>query len=162
MSDAIDERIAKILRQPYHWIIQPGADGYSAWVLEFPGCFSSGETAEEAVVELQDAITGWVSIELESGHGIPEPIDPEHSSGRTQIRIPPSLHYRAQVRAEMEGISLNRLLSDAVSRYMGDAANATASAAEPEWSKRPIASVVAGHGITGSGEGPLPARIPPR
>ncbi len=120
MPDAIDERIAEILRQPYHWIIQPGEDGYSTSVLEFPGCLSSGDTPEEAVAELQDAITGWCGIELERGHDIPEPIDPEQSSGRLTFRIPPSLHYRAQLRAELEGVSLNRLLSDAVSRYMGD------------------------------------------
>lgn len=120
MPDWINERISEILRQPYHWIIQPGADGYSASVLEFPGCFSSGATAEEAAAELQDAITGWVSVVLESGQDIPEPIDPESFSGTLTLRIPPSLHYLAGLRAQLEGVSLNRLLSDAISRYLGD------------------------------------------
>ena len=30
------------------------------------------------------------------------------------------MHYRAQLRAEVEGISLNRLLSDAVAQFMGE------------------------------------------
>ena len=120
MPDATDARVADVLRQPYHWIIQPGEDGYAASVLEFPGCLSGGATPEDAVSELQDAIVTWVSGELEAGHEIPEAIDPEHSSGRLTFRIPPSLHYRAQLRAEVEGVSLNRLLSDAVSLYMGD------------------------------------------
>lgn len=127
MTDAIDGRIAEILRQPYHWIIQPSESGYATSVLEFPGCLSSGATAEEAITELQDAITGWCSVELEAGHDIPEPIDPEQFSGRTQLRIPPSLHYRAHLRAELEGVSLNRLLSDAVSRYVGDAADTSSA-----------------------------------
>ena len=120
MPDWIDTRIAEILRQPYHWIIQPDVDGYAARVLEFPGCFSGGSTAEEAATELQDAITGWVSVVLEAGDDIPAPIDPEQMSGTLTLRIPPSLHYSAQLRAQLEGVSLNRLLSDAVSRYMGE------------------------------------------
>jgi predicted RNase H-like HicB family nuclease len=122
VPDAIDRRIAEILRKPYHWVIQPGDDGYSASVLEFPGCLSGGNTPEEAVIELQDAITVWVEAVLELGQDVPEPIAPEHFSGRLTFRIPPTLHYRAQLRAELEGISLNRLLSDAVAGYMGDPA----------------------------------------
>ena len=120
MPDAIDARVAAVLRQPYHWIIQPDEDGYAASVLEFPGCYSGGGTPEEAVAELQDAIVTWVSGELERGSEIPAPIDPERSSGRLTFRIPPSLHYRAQVRAQVEGVSLNRMLSDAVAQYMGN------------------------------------------
>lgn len=123
MPDAIDARVAAVLRQPYHWIIQPDEDGYAASVLEFPGCYSGGATPEEAVAELQDAIVTWVSGELERGNDIPPPIDPEHSSGRLTFRIPPSLHYRAQVRAQVEGVSLNRMLSDAVAQYMGNRAD---------------------------------------
>jgi predicted RNase H-like HicB family nuclease len=113
--------VAEYLKRPYHWVIFPDEKRYGAFVLELPGCFSGGDTPEEAVTELQDAMTVWIESELERGHDIPEPIDPEKSSGRLTFRIPPSLHYRAQLRAQLEGVSLNRLLSDAVSRYLGDA-----------------------------------------
>ena len=49
----------------------------------------------------------------------PEPVAAEQYSGRLQLRIPSGLHYRAAERARAEGISLNRLLSDAVSTYIG-------------------------------------------
>ena len=111
--------IAEVLQRPYHWIIQPSEDGVAASVLEFPGCYSGGDTPEEATTELRDAIAVWVEGELDAGRDIPEPIDPERASGRLTMRIPPSLHYQAQLRAQLEGVSLNRLLSDAVASYVG-------------------------------------------
>ncbi len=49
-------------------IIYPGEDGY--WVAEcpsLPGCISQGETKEEAIVNIREAIRGYIDA-LEEDH----------------------------------------------------------------------------------------------
>lgn len=108
---------------PYHRIfVRETGGGYSSWVLELPGVFGGGDSIEEANQTLEEAMTDWIAIELEREHDIPAPLDPEDFSGRLTFRIPPSLHYQASLRAQIEGVSLNRLLSDAVAQLVGSQA----------------------------------------
>ncbi|MCC6237781.1 MAG: type II toxin-antitoxin system HicB family antitoxin [Dehalococcoidia bacterium] len=116
----MDERVAAALAARYHRVFNREEDGgYSAFVLELPGVNAAGADIAEANQDLEDAIESWVEIELEKGHEIPEPLDPERYSGKTQLRIPPSLHHQAQMRASVEGISLNRFFSDAIAVAVG-------------------------------------------
>jgi len=55
-------------------IIYPGEDGY--WVAEcpsLPGCISQGETKEEAVTNIKEAIQGYIAA-LEEDH-LPVPAE---------------------------------------------------------------------------------------
>jgi predicted RNase H-like HicB family nuclease len=48
-------------------IIHPAEEGgYWAEVPALPGCLTEGETMEEVVANLQDAIEGWLSVANES------------------------------------------------------------------------------------------------
>ena len=98
----------------------PSDGGYSAYVLEMPGVFGGGETAQEANDSLDEAIRLWVGHEINAGHEIPAPFDPEGFSGRVTLRMTPFLHERAQVRAAIERVSLNRLLEIAIAVYLGE------------------------------------------
>ena len=60
----------------------------------------------------------WIESELEAGQPIPSPLDPQTFSGRVTLRLPPSVHQRAAILAELEGVSLNRLLSAAIASYV--------------------------------------------
>ena len=40
-------------------------------VPDLPGCFSAGDTLDEALVNAQEAIAAWVEAELDAGRGIP-------------------------------------------------------------------------------------------
>lgn len=116
------EAVSRALAAPYTRIFNKEDDGgYSAWVLELRGVNSAGATIEEANEGLEDAMADWIAYELEAGHEIPGPVEPGDYSGRLTFRIPPSLHHEAVIRAQVENVSLNRLLSDAVSRYLGGA-----------------------------------------
>jgi predicted RNase H-like HicB family nuclease len=56
-------------------ILYPGELGY--WVAEcpsLPGCISQGKSVEEAMVNIREAITGF--IELLQEDGLPVPEDP--------------------------------------------------------------------------------------
>ncbi len=53
-------------------IIYPGEDGY--WVAEcpsLPGCISQGETKEEAVANIKEAIRGYVAALEEDSLQVP-------------------------------------------------------------------------------------------
>ena len=54
-------------------IIYPGEDGF--WVAEcpsLPGCVSQGETREQAVVNIREAIEGYVLVLSEDNLPVPE------------------------------------------------------------------------------------------
>jgi predicted RNase H-like HicB family nuclease len=59
----------------YPIVIEPGTDA-TAWgvvVPDLPGCFSAGDTLEEAMIQAEDAITGWIEAAIDDGQAIPSP-----------------------------------------------------------------------------------------
>jgi antitoxin HicB len=98
-------------------------DGNAGWVAEvdeLPGCLSQGETPDEAVANVRDAMEGWISVALEDGQRIPEPRAPNSYSGRLVVRMARSLHAELAREAELEGVSLNALITTALARSMGE------------------------------------------
>lgn len=54
-------------------IMYPGEDGY--WVVEcpsLPGCVSQGETRQEAVAHIKEAIEAYIAVLEEDGLPVPE------------------------------------------------------------------------------------------
>ena len=54
-------------------ILYPGEDGY--WVVEcpsLPGCVSQGETRQEAIANIKEAIEAYVAVLEEDGLPVPE------------------------------------------------------------------------------------------
>jgi antitoxin HicB len=47
--------------------------GFAASVPDLPGCMSDGETPEEALHNVLDAIDSWIEMAEELGHTIPDP-----------------------------------------------------------------------------------------
>ncbi|CDX54388.1 MULTISPECIES: type II toxin-antitoxin system HicB family antitoxin [unclassified Mesorhizobium] len=47
--------------------------GFSAYVPDLPGCMSDGETPEEAISNVQDAIAAWIEAAHELGRSVPRP-----------------------------------------------------------------------------------------
>jgi antitoxin HicB len=52
---------------------QEDGGGFLATVPDLPGCMSDGETPEEAIVNVQDAIAGWIETAHEIGMPVPQP-----------------------------------------------------------------------------------------
>jgi predicted RNase H-like HicB family nuclease len=116
------ERTADILKKPYSRIITPDeAGGYTASVLEFPGCFAEGDTPQEAYKNLEAAAEAWLEAALEQGMSIPAPQQEETASGRMLLRLPRALHARASRQAAHEGVSLNQFVVAAVAERIGTA-----------------------------------------
>lgn len=47
--------------------------GFIATVPDLPGCMSDGETPEEALKNVQDAIATWIEAAHDMGHAVPPP-----------------------------------------------------------------------------------------
>ena len=58
----------------YHVVLEPDPDGgYVAVVPAFPGCYSQGDTVEEAFSNARDAIALTVEDMRANGEPIPDP-----------------------------------------------------------------------------------------
>ena len=111
MAKTIDD----YLKLPYTIELIPDPQGgYAVAVKELPGCISQGDTAEEAITMIRDAMAGWIEIALEDSLPIPEPRPEESYSGKFVVRVPKSLHRRLVEEAEREGVSLNQLVNVAL------------------------------------------------
>jgi len=98
------------LALPYRMELIPDLDegGFVVSFPELPGCLTSGETAEQAIANAQDAKAVWISAALEDRIPIPEPDDDSAYSGQFKLRIPKSLHRSLAEHSKREGISMNQ------------------------------------------------------
>lgn len=61
----------------YPVIVAPLSDadggGFAATVPDLPGCMSDGETPEEAIANVREAIDAWLEAARDAGRAIPTP-----------------------------------------------------------------------------------------
>ena len=84
---------------------------------------SDGESEEEALINVKDAIEAWIETAQELGRSIPkEDIyrDEDEFSGKLTLRIPKSLHKKVTEMAEEEGCSINQLMLMYISMGLGN------------------------------------------
>ena len=108
----MEKTVAYYMSLPYTFVIQPFKDEsgfyYTGKVLELDGCLTDGETKEEVLENLREAMEGWIETKLENGFDVPEPAQDGCFSGKFIVRIPKSLHLKLSLEAEREGVSLNQ------------------------------------------------------
>ena len=65
------QKVTKVLK--YTVVFEPSEEsGYVAFVPALPGCMSQGDTFEEAVKMIKDAISGYLAVLKEKGQEIPK------------------------------------------------------------------------------------------
>ncbi|HHV17790.1 MAG TPA: type II toxin-antitoxin system HicB family antitoxin [Thermoanaerobacterales bacterium] len=97
--------------------------GFLATVPKLPGCMSDGETPEEALVNVKDAIKCWIETARELGRKVPEPDKykvEDDFSGKLTLRMPKLLHKMIAEQAEKEGCSINQLIITYISMGIGN------------------------------------------
>jgi antitoxin HicB len=118
--------LAYYLALPY--TIELASDPDGGWfvaVKELPGCMSQGDTEEEALEMIKEAMEGWIEVALEDGMKIPEPRNLDDYSGKFVVRVPRSLHRELVKRAEEEGASLNQYINVLLAHAVGTRASAS-------------------------------------
>ena len=118
-SSAVD----RYVELPYHMtLVQDEEQEGGKWIAaaeELPDCTSRGETAEEAIAGLKDAMAAWISAALKEGRDIPEPKSKSSHSGRLLLRMPRTLHAALVAAAERENVSLNQFITDSLASVVG-------------------------------------------
>jgi predicted RNase H-like HicB family nuclease len=116
----IESEVGAILAAPYGREIIPDASGrFSAQIVEFPGCFAEGASAEEAFNNLEEAARSWVASELARGREVPRPTRERAASGVLSLRLPRSMHHQAAQLADRDGVSLNQFIVTALAEHLG-------------------------------------------
>jgi len=100
-------------------VYQSKVEQHTFWVANsasLKGCVGQGETAEEAISELEANEQDWIATAKEVGIPIPAaPIEqPQEYSGKLTVRIAPTVHRDAARIAKSEKISLTQYISDAI------------------------------------------------
>lgn len=145
-NQEVRQVVAQALRAPYTRIFRAEEEGgFSVQVLEFPGCYSSGDDATEAMTNVEEAIAIWVESQLRQGQVIPPPPVNQEHSGRVTLRLPPSLHERAAMFAAAEEVSLNRFFAMAIAQAVGERAGRQDLAAPPVPPLRAVAEEAGGY-----------------
>lgn len=93
--------------------------GYFVQIEDLPGCYSQGETVEEAMEMIEEARRLWLESAYEDGLDIPLPREDREYSGKFNVRFPKSLHRRLDQMADREGVSLNQFLVSTLSKAVG-------------------------------------------
>ena len=100
-------------------VYQSKVERHVFWVAKsasLKGCVGQGETAEEAISELEENELEWVAAAKEVGIPIPAvPVEPtQEYSGKLTVRIAPGVHRDAAQIARSEKVSLTQYISDAI------------------------------------------------
>jgi antitoxin HicB len=128
----------------------PEDEGWFVRVKELRGCMSEGDTAEEALAMIREAMELWLEVALEEGIPIPEPRPDEDYSGKFVVRVPRSLHRELVEKAQRQGTSLNQYINVALAYSVGRPVFAGPVAEEPGWPglKATVHQVLLAAGLT--------------
>ena len=120
----MEKTVDYYMNLPYAIELQQDAEaGWFVRVKELRGCMSQGDTAQEALQMIQEAMSLWLEVALEDGDPIPEPRSLDDYSGKFVVRVPSSLHRDLVEAAEREGVSLNQVVTVALARVVGHQAS---------------------------------------
>jgi antitoxin HicB len=107
---------------PFSPTVHPEGNGNTATAWEFPGCVAYGDTSSEALARLEEVAVDWINAALEQGQLIPQPLNGIDYSGKLVLRMTKSLHQRAAMYADREGVSLNQFIVTCLSEAVGERA----------------------------------------
>lgn len=114
-------------------------NGYTVEVPDLPGCVSEGDTLADAILMGTDAASGWILDELEDGNDLPtassiSDMQPDDGGivnllvldmdayaekyGSKAVRKNITIPAYMDTYLENHGMSLSKVVQDAISRYM--------------------------------------------
>jgi predicted HicB family RNase H-like nuclease len=91
-------------------------DEYVGQCLEFASLSWLAQTPEEAFAGIRWLVADVLTDMETNGEIAPEPFAGKQFSGKFLTRVPPELHRQLALEAAEAGVSLNRLVSDKLSR----------------------------------------------
>lgn len=93
---------------------------WAAEVPDLPGCVGAGDSPDEAVEMVGDAVEAWIEAAHASGRPVPAPSGyDEDFSGKFLLRVTRTLHRELARQARREGVSLNAYCSTSLATAAG-------------------------------------------
>ncbi len=113
----LERRALALMQHPYHKVLHGSrSEGFFAEVLELPGCWTDGDTEEDALRNLEEAMTAWLMTAIEHGDPVPAPLDDDGPC--RSVALPEKLYRRLVEHARKSGLSpdvaAGQLLADAL------------------------------------------------
>lgn len=109
MNKNLNKTIDYYMSLKYPVIISREEDG--SFFIEYPdleGCFSCGDTLDEALEMGEDARKEWTVTAIENNIFIPEPKIADNCPETYKMHLPKSLYRQLQQNAKREGCSMNQ------------------------------------------------------
>jgi antitoxin HicB len=104
----------------YQFTVRPlSADEGGGYLVEYPdvpGCMSDGETIEEAISNGREALRDCLGVFKETGRKIPKP---SVEAAQWRQRLPRTLYTKLTRQAEIEGVSINSLVTAIIAEAIG-------------------------------------------
>ena len=104
--------VEEYMALPYTIEITADQGSYFVKIRELDGCMSVGESREDALAMIEDAMREWLLVAMEDGIEIPLPeaLQEGRYNGKFPLRLPKSLHRKLADAAERDKVSLNQYL----------------------------------------------------
>jgi len=112
------------LNLPYTYIIE-WSDVDSCFlgsIVELERNMTCGQTREEVLANLKDALVSYVTTSLDNDMEIPEPLKVEDFKGSITYRTSKERHYRLAKQAKLYGKSINAFIDEAIGEKLRETA----------------------------------------
>lgn len=117
-NNTVKKDLNYYLSYPYQFEITRHPDGrYSSRVVGI-SCYSGGDTPEEALSEIKEALQFYIESCIESNLD-PLPIPEDEATGKAQIRMSKRTHLKLLHLAKEENVSVSHLINDAIVQRYG-------------------------------------------
>ena len=101
---------------PYTYIIEwSDVDGcFLGSIAELEHNMTCGQTREEVLANLKEALVAYVTTSLDNNMEIPEPLKIEDFKGSITYRTSKERHYKLAKQAKLYGKSINAFIDEAI------------------------------------------------
>ena len=89
---------------------------YVGLCAEFPSLSWLASSPEKALSGIRSVVADVMADMRSHGEEVPQPLSARHFSGRFMVRVPPDTHRRLALEAAEAKVSVNRLVSEKLSR----------------------------------------------
>lgn len=109
---------------PYSYIVEwSDADGcYLGSIVELEKNMTCGDSPEEVITNLKEALEAYINTSLANDMEIPEPLKLSDFKGNITYRTTGLTHYRLAKTAKMKGVSINTLIEESVNKNLQETA----------------------------------------
>lgn len=110
------KRTRKYTVEQYPFVLSYDPDDrvYIARSVNLRGCHSDGETSEEAVKNIYEAMRGWMETAKKHRIPIPDPSQPAEKTKKFPLRIRPQNFSKLELLAATKKESINTLINEAI------------------------------------------------